>query len=212
MYTLYGFPKTRSVRVAWALEEMGLEYSYQLVNLRKGDHLSESFRMLSPTAKIPLLQTEEGVISESAAIVTWLADKHGYQEFIPKLGTLERGKFEQMMLYLVTELEQPLWAQAKHTFALPEDKRVEKMLEVAAWEFSRALKVFSELLGDDEYLVGNQFTVADIVAGHLLAWAKGNGISFNDGKVASYAERVLGRDAYRRAWQNEKQHLDALSE
>ena len=48
MYTLYGFPRTRSVRVAWALEELGLPYEYKLINLRKGEHKSVDFLALNP--------------------------------------------------------------------------------------------------------------------------------------------------------------------
>ena len=53
MYTLYGYPKTRSVRVAWALEELGLPFEYSLVDLKQGQHLSEGFKAISPASKIP---------------------------------------------------------------------------------------------------------------------------------------------------------------
>lgn len=208
MYTVYGYPKTRSVRVIWALEEMALPYDYKLIDLKKGEHLSAEFKSLSPAAKIPLLQTEDGVISESAAIVTWLADKHGYQEFIPKRATRQRARFEQMMMFLTNELEQPLWTLAKHTFALPEEKRIVAMQEIARWEFGRAINVFAQLLGDNDYLVDNQFSVADIIAGHVLAWAKGNGIALENDNVATYAVRVLGRDGYLKARQAETRYLE----
>ncbi|WP_218309966.1 glutathione S-transferase family protein [Alteromonas antoniana] len=209
MYTLYGFPKTRSVRVAWALEELGLDYQYQLVNLRAGEHLSAQFRTLNPAAKIPLLVTEDGPLAESAAIVTYLAEKHGMEEFIPKPGTYRRGCFEQMMHFLVTELEQPLWSMAKHDFALPEQYRIKAMQDTALWEFERALKAFSQMLGDSEFVCGDLFTVADIVAGQLLAWAKGASAPIGIENVVAYSNRVLSRPAYESAWKNETAHLPA---
>ena len=209
MYTLYGFPKTRSVRVAWALEEMGLSYQYRLVNLRAGEHLSSEFRALNPAAKIPLLVTNEGPLSESAAIVTYLAEKHGLDEFIPVPGTYLRGQFEQVMHFLVTELEQPLWSMAKHSFALPEQYRIKAMQDTALWEFERALKAFSQMLGDREFVCGDIFTVADIVAGHILAWAKGASVPVSIDNVVAYSDRVLSRPAYESAWKNETAHLPA---
>ncbi|WP_414828292.1 glutathione S-transferase family protein [Alteromonas sp. H39] len=207
MYTLYGFPKTRSVRVAWALEELELDYHYHLVNLRAGEHLSSEFRALNPAAKIPLLMTDDGPLAESGAIVTFLAEKHGMEEFIPKPGTYQRGRFEQMMHFLVTELEQPLWNMAKHDFALPESHRIRAMQDTARWEFEKAVTSFSHILADNEFINGDVFTVADIVAGHILAWAKGAAVPVDAENVIDYAKRVLSRPAYERAWKNETSHL-----
>ena len=211
MYTLYGYPKTRSVRVAWALEELGLPFDYKLVDLKQGQHLSDEYKAISPAAKVPALGTPEGSLTESAAIVTFLAERHGMHEFIPEPGSFARAKYEEMMLFLASELEQPIWNMAKHTFALPKEHRLEKMREVAAWEFNRALLVFSSMLGDKEFVCGNMFTMADVIAGHILAWAKGSKLDLTlNGKtenIAAYAQRVLGREAYERAWRNEMAHL-----
>jgi glutathione S-transferase len=211
MYTLYGYPKTRSVRIAWALEELGLPYDYHLVDLKLGQHLTDEYRAISPAAKIPALVTPDGALTESAAIVTFLAERHGMHEFIPEPGSFARAKYEEMMLFLISELEQPIWNLAKHTFALPKDQRVSDMRDVAVWEFQRVLPVFSSMLGDHEFVCGNMFTMADVIAGHILAWAKGSKLDLtlngHHDNVVLYAQRVLGRDAYERAWRNEVSHM-----
>ncbi|MCW8107011.1 glutathione S-transferase family protein [Alteromonas ponticola] len=207
MYTLYGYPKTRSMRVAWALEEMNIPYEYQLVDLKKGAHLSDDFAALSPTAKVPLLKTPEGLLSESAAIVTYLADKHGAGKFIPQPASFARGHFAQMLCFLITELEQPLWNKAKHTFILPEQYRLKGMADSAKYEFEKALKAFCSLLENNEYVAGEEFTVADIIAGHILAWAKSEGMDLTFDHVRNYADRVLQRPAYRHAWERENTYL-----
>ncbi len=207
MYTLYGYPKTRSVRVAWALEELGLPYEYRLIDLKQGQHLSEAFRLISPAAKIPALTTPEGTLTESVAIVTYLAERHGLQEFIPQPGTFSRAKYEEMMLFLACELEQPIWNMAKHTFALPQQQRIAEMIDVAQWEFQRVLPVFSAMLGDKEYVCGDLFTMADVIAGHILAWAKGSKLDIPFDNITAYAQRVLSREAYERAWRHEMSHL-----
>ncbi len=207
MYTLYGYPKTRSMRVAWALEEMDIPYEYQLVDLKRGAHLSEDFAALSPTAKVPLLKTPDGLLSESAAIVTYLADKHAPGKLIPEPGSFERGHFSQMLFFLVTELEQPLWNKAKHTFVLPTEYRLQGMSDSAKFEFDKALKAFCGLLENNDYIAGDRFTVADIVAGHILAWAKSEGMDLTYDHVYNYADRVLKRPAHSRAWERENTYL-----
>ncbi|RDV29035.1 glutathione S-transferase family protein [Alteromonas aestuariivivens] len=198
MYTLYGFPKTRAFRVTWALEEIGLPYEYKLVNLLKGEHRRPPFSERNPSAKVPWLECEQGGLSESAAILTYLADKHGQQEFIPKPGTFERAHFEQMMYFLMTELEQPLWYRAKHTFILPEEYRIKQMLAVSDWEFERAADVFSTLLGEQEFVCGDTLTVADILATHILVWAQGESLRLPE-NLKQYADRMVERPAYRKA-------------
>lgn len=211
MYTLYGYPKTRSVRVAWALEELGLPYDYEAVDLKAGEHLSDTFKALTPSAKIPVLVTPDGALSESAAIVTFLAEKHGIHEFIPEPASFMRAKYEQVMVFLVSELEQPLWSMAKHTFALPEAQRIPQMLHTAQWEFAKALNAFSLMLADNEFVCGNIFTMADVIAGHVLSWARGSKQDLAYDNVKAYAERILSRPAYEKAWRRETASLASKS-
>jgi len=211
MYTLYGYPKTRSVRVAWALEELGLPYDYEAVDLKAGEHLSDTFKALTPSAKIPVLVTPDGALSESAAIVTFLAEKHGMHEFIPEPASFMRAKYEQVMVFLVSELEQPLWSMAKHTFALPEAQRIPQMLHTAQWEFAKALNAFSLMLADNEFVCGNTFTMADVIAGHVLSWARGSKQDLAYDNVKAYAERILSRPAYEKAWRRETASLASKS-
>jgi len=75
MIKLYGFPQTRSVRAAWALEEAGADYEYELVNLRAGEHKQATFLAINPFGKIPSLVDEGLVVTESAAICTYIAEK-----------------------------------------------------------------------------------------------------------------------------------------
>lgn len=204
MYTLYGYPKTRSVRVAWALEELQLSYNYVVVDVKKGAHFSDEYRQLHPSAKIPLLKTKEGVLAESGAIVTYLADKHAPGAFAPEVGTIARGKYQEILLFLLCELEQPLWSLAKHKFALPEALRLEGMLNTASAEWERAYGVFCLLLNDNNYLLGDSFSMVDILAGQILAWAQSSGMALDESTTLSYMERVLSRPAHEKAWRKEK--------
>lgn len=204
MYDLYGMPMTRATRVTWALEEIGAEYHYHLVDLMKGEGQSPEFLRLNPFGKVPVLVDGDLVLSESAAICTYLGDKHPESELVPPTGSGERAKYDQWCYFVLTELEQPLWTLHKHRFVFPEEKRVSQILEVAVWEFQRALAVFEQGLGEQEYLVGNSFSMADILAAHTLRWARAAKQKINSSQLQAFEQRICGRTALERAKQREQ--------
>jgi glutathione S-transferase len=209
MLNILSFPGTRGIRITWAAEEIGIEYQYQTINLYAGEHKSPEFLKISPMGKVPVINDDGFVMAESGAIVTYLADRHG--KLIPSVGSQARGLYEQAMYFVLTELEQPLWTMGKHKFALPEDKRIPAALELGQWEFQKALNIFSQLLADKQYILGDEFSVADIVAGHTLSWAQGFKQSIAIDNVEAYAERVLSRPALARAREVEAESKSQLT-
>ena len=117
MYTVYGTPMTRSFRVLWALEEMGQPYE-----LVKVPPQSPEVRALNFTGKVPVMTDGDAVIPDSVAIMTYLADKHG--QLTAPAGTVERARQDAMTQMLVDDIDGVLWAAARHSFILPEEKRV----------------------------------------------------------------------------------------
>ncbi len=208
MIDLYSFPQTRGVRVTWAFYELGLEFNYHVINLYKLEHKSQEYKNITPSQKVPAIVDGEVKIAESGAILTYLADKVG--RLIPSIGSQTRAEYEQMMYFLLSELEQPLWTQAKHKFALPEEKRVPEIIPVAEWEFQKVLKLFSKMLGDKQFVLGEEFSVADIVAGHTISWAQGFEQAMEYDNVKEYATRVLTRPAMKQARNYEKQLKESL--
>lgn len=208
MYHLYGMPRTRSTRVTWALEEIGAEYCYHLVDLMKGEGQSPDFLKLNPFGKVPVLRDGDVLLTESAAICTYLADQNPETGLAPRVGTIERGKYDQWCFFVLTELEQPLWTIHRHRFVYPQDKKVPQMLDVAPWEFQRAINVLAEKLGQREYLVGDSFTMADILLAHTLIWARLYKLDFESLELEDYVQRISGRSAFARAKEREKQSTD----
>ncbi|MDM7858994.1 glutathione S-transferase family protein [Alteromonas sp. ASW11-36] len=209
MISIYSFPGTRGVRVTWAAEELGTAYEYKIINLYQGEHKQPEYLAISPTAKVPVIKDGNTVIAESGAILTYLADCAG--KLIPPTATPERACYEQMMYFVMTELEQPLWTMGKHKFALPEVKRIAANLELGAWEFQQALAIFAQLLGDRQYVLGDEFSVADIAAGHTLSWAQGFKQPLTHDNVIAYADRVLARPALAKAREVEAQAKASLA-
>ncbi|MFC3149962.1 glutathione S-transferase family protein [Litoribrevibacter euphylliae] len=207
MIKVYGFPKTRTLRVTWMLEELGVDYEYQLVNFAKGDSQSPEFLAVNPAGKVPAIEIDGQVTFESGAIVTFLADKYASGKLIPEAGTLERAVHDQWSFFVLTELEQPLWTMGKHKFAIPKEHRVAEIFPTATWEFQRALALLSQGLGDKPYILGDSFSAADILIAHTLRWALSFKQSIEQDNLKSYLERVESRDSRSLADQRETQAL-----
>ena len=196
---LYGYRNGRTLRAAWALEEVGAQYEYVEIDLKRGEGQKPKFLEINPSGKVPVLDDGGTIITESAAICMHIAEKYPQSRLLPPIGTLERSQCYKWTSYIITELDTPLWTIAKHRFALPRERRVPAVIETAGWEFRTAVKVLAKGLGDRDYLVGDCLTVADIVAGHTLAWAKSARFPLGSEQLDRYLERLLARDAVTRA-------------
>jgi glutathione S-transferase len=112
---------------------------------------------------------------------------------------MERSQCYKWTSYVITELDAPLWTIAKHRFALPSERRVPAVIETAGWEFRMAVKVLATGLEDHPYLVGDCLTVADIIVGHTLSWAKSARLALGSDQLERYLDSLLARDAAIRA-------------
>ncbi len=170
MITLYSYPNTRSLRAAWTLEELGLEYACRHVDLAAGEALGEAHLARHPDGKLPALSDGSLTLFESGAICRYLAEQYGQGRLLPR-DPARRARVDQWLFFVIGELEQPLWTQAKHKFALPGERRVPAVLPTAAWEFQRALAALERAFDGRQWLLGEDFTLADILLGHTLNWA-----------------------------------------
>lgn len=200
MITLYGTPRTRSLRVSWTLEELGLDWQYHKMDLRGGEHHTSDFLAINPCGKIPALTDGELVLTESAAICMYLAERYGAEKLLPA-SIEDKGRHHRWVQLVTSELEQPLWVMGKHQFALPEEQRVPQMLETAKWEFDKICAELEGQLPDTDSLFDN-FTVADILLTQTLNWA----VVFEQQlppKLAAYRKRHSQRPALASALEKE---------
>lgn len=201
MIKLYGFPQTRSVRAAWALEEAGADYEYTLVNLLKGEHKQAAFLTINPFGKIPSIVDDGIVMSESAAICTHIAEKFPAAKLIPT-DAKGRAEYFQWLFFVVSELEVHLWTAAKHDRFLPEDKRIPAIAITSFWEFEKAAAVLSTHLKGRQYIAGEQFSAADIICVSVLHWAHHVKITLDD-TLLNYMNRLSERPALIKARKRE---------
>ncbi|MBL1321282.1 MAG: glutathione S-transferase family protein [Methylophaga sp.] len=207
MIKIYGKSGTRSTRVLWALEEAGADYEFITVDLGKGEAKQDAYLKLNPGAKVPSLVHNDLVLTESAAICTYIGDLFPDSKLVPAYNSSERAIYNQSCYFAMTELEQALWSMAKHRFALPKEFRIRDMITTATYEFEKALDVFSVCLGDREFLVGDNFTCADLITASILKWAAQGGKrarSLRHDNVEQYLGRILSREAFVRAQAREQ--------
>src|SRR5262245_37556000 len=115
---LYEFGPTRSIRVRWTLQELGVDFEYVVVDLTKRDNRRPEFLKINPAGKLPVLVDGDLVLTESAAIAWYLAEKYAGKGLIPR-DPARRAQVHQWLLFAVTELEQPLWRINKHVHLYP---------------------------------------------------------------------------------------------
>ena len=199
MIQLFNYPNTRGLRVTWMLEELEADYEFNLVPAGSSGFGSEEYLKINPAGKVPALRDGDLLLTESAAIVTYLGDKFPEKKLVPPAGTSARAKYDQWCYFVLSELEQPLWTKGKHKFILPPDKRVPAVFETAEWEFQKALKILSQGLNGNKFILGDTFSAADILIGHTLSWARTAKQPVGFQNVNDYAESVLGREALQRA-------------
>ena len=204
MLQVYGCPNTRSTRVVWALEEVGAVYDYHKVDLLVGAGRKPEYLALNPGGKVPTLVDGDLTLTESAAICTYIGDSFPASGVTPSVGSPERAQYNQWCFFVMSELEQPLWTITKHRFALPEKRRVPAIIETAQWEWGLAAKILATGLGEREFIVGEQFTAADILAAQTLAWARAFKMPLGHAPLDAYADRLLARPALARALAREQ--------
>ncbi|QYK12116.1 glutathione S-transferase family protein [Shewanella rhizosphaerae] len=198
MITLYGTPRSRALRVSWLLEELAIDWQFHFINFAKGDNRSEAFLAMNPCGKVPVIKDDDLVLTESAAICQYLAEKYGQGQFLPTPGTPQAAHYHQWMSYIICELEQPLWTMGKHKFALPEEHRLPAILPTAVWEFDKAATIAEQWLPDSDFLLGDIPTVADIMLAHTLMWATVFEQQIPP-KLAAFRDRMKTRPALIRA-------------
>ncbi len=146
---------------------------------------------------MPALQSGDDVIIDSAAIIQYLADRH--DKFTYHAGTIQRAQQDSFLHFANDEMDGPCWTAAKHIFAIPEKLRVPDVMPACKWDWDRAMKTLATRLGDNKFVMGDQFTVPDIVMGHVAGWAKLSGFEWPRGGVADYFNRVRSRPAFKTA-------------
>lgn len=191
-YTVIGTTRSRTARVLWALEELGLAYAHHPALPQ-----SEDVRALNPSGKVPVLVADGVPITDSVAIVQFLADRHG--GLTHRAGTIDRAHQDGLTQLVLDEIDAVLWTAARHSFILPPEMRLPAIKQSLMWEFSRSLDRLAPRLDRGPWLMGDLFTVPDLLLAHCIGWAKAAKFPDPPAAIADHHARAAARPAWGRA-------------
>lgn len=189
---LYWSPQTRSTRALWILEEAGLDYELECVDIRNPDRKNAAdFLDASPMGKVPALVDGDVRMSESAAICLYVADRYGAGRLAPAIDVPARGKFLYWLMYTPAVIE-PCMSEKFHG--------VETNRYRSGWgDFELMLETLERGIAGKDWILGDDFTAADVMLGSSVGFMRTFDMLPDSVTLGAYADRCFARPAYQRA-------------
>jgi glutathione S-transferase len=157
-----------------------------------GEHRRPEFLKINPAGKLPVLVDGGLVLTESVAIVLYLAEKYPDKNLIPT-GLPQRAELYRWLLFAATELEQPLWRIARQTSLYPEERRLPADVALAREDFEPMARVLEAHMERRQFVVGDSVTVGDFVLAYTLDWANEAGLLEGFPNLLGYVARMYAR-------------------
>ena len=197
--TLYYVPQTRAGRARWMLEELAVPYAIEKIDVKARQNDSPAYRKIHPLGHVPALHDSDGDVTmfESAAICMYLADKFPEKRLAPAFGTPARGPYYQWMVFSMAELE-PTVAALAVLNRIPEAERDPAKVAEKRARFEQVAGVITKHLvdGDRAYMLGAEFSAADVMMAGVLGWGRILGAPFAP-ELLAYLQRCTGRTAFK---------------
>lgn len=197
MLELFGTAASRTSRVLWALEEMGLDYVHHPLHHKRGETKSEAFLSISPAARIPILRSGDDIVRQSMAINLYLASEFGPNALMP-IEPATRAACYEWTLWAATEVEPHSFFRLVEGEKPAQDRDV-RAIERADASLASALGYLETMLGDRDYLTGDRFVLADLNTVGPLEYCQRSGFDLAPWPAVSvWLERCQSREAYLR--------------
>ncbi len=197
--TLYHIAPSRSSIALWMLEEVGEPYEIKLLKMSEGDNLKPDYLAINPLGKVPALKHGEAVVTEVAAICTYLADEFPAAKLNVPVGTPRRGLYLKWLFFGPSVIEP---AMTDRAFPRKETPRASAL----GWrDFDTVLDVVADALKPGPYLMGEQFTAADVVIGAGLRYGMMFKMIPERKEFSDYVARFAARPAAQRAAARDKE-------
>jgi len=197
---VYHAPPSRSVRVVWALEELGLPYEVERMKFDRAYFKSPEWRAVSPAGKIPVVHDDGKALIESVAIIHYIAETYGEGKLARRPADPDYGEFLQWLHYGEAGIGPYGSMLIGQTRVLPKEQRVEAMKEWAIGECKNSCGLVESTLDGRDFILG-EFSLADISLGYMLFLIKLSGESeaIFGPRTKLYLERLTGREAWKTA-------------
>ena len=211
MIVVHHLNNSRSQRVLWLLEELGLAYEIQRYEREKSGLAPKSLEAVHPLGKSPVIVDGEVTLAESGAILEYLAERHGKGRFVPAAGTPERLRYLYWMHFAEGSAMPPLVMKLVFDrietapmpfFAKPIAKAIAGKAKGMAVlpNIRRNLEFIESSLADGPWFAGREFSAADIqMSFPLEAAAARGGLDAGKPRLTEFLARIHAREAYRTA-------------
>jgi glutathione S-transferase len=197
---IFHAPNTRSVRIVWLFEELGLPYTLERFTLGDPAMRAPDYAKVHPMGRVPALQDGKTTIFESGAIVQYVLARHGHGRLAPDPAAPEFPQYLQWLHYAEGMIMPPVNTIVVETILLPAERRNQVYVDRATKLLSRMLGAVDAHLQGRDFLAG-AFSGADIMTGHACTVAARLGADIADKpNVAAYVARLNERPALQRAW------------
>ena len=176
---LYGGARSRASIVQWYLEELGIPYQFVLLDMQSGEHLQPEYLKINPVGKVPAIVDGDFQLWESGAILVYLADKYGHAGKSPE----EQATLVQWVLFANATFGPGIFIESNR------DR-----------ELGRLMKPLNQIFSSHPFLLGQEFTVADVAVGSMLAYSQIM-LKLDLGEypaVVEYIKRIGDRPAFQK--------------
>jgi len=197
--TLYHAAPSRSSIPHWLLEEIGEPYDLHILSLKNGDNRKPDYLAVNPMGKVPALKHGDTVITESAAICTYLADEFPRAGLNVPIGDPRRGAYLKWLFFGPSCIEPAMMDRA-----FPRQGEAQRSA-LGYGDFDTTMDVVAKAVAPGPYIVGEQFTAADVVIGSTLRWGMMFKLIPERPEFTAYAARLAQRPALQRAEAKDKQ-------
>lgn len=188
---LYHHPFSRAANAVWMLEELGVDYELRFVDIMKGAQKAPEILALNRMGKLPILTDGDVVVTESAAIGLYLADRYSLGKLAPAPGDPARGAYLRWSFFAPSVLEPGLMAKTSGWQFKPGQ---------AGWGTYESMVAATEsAIADRSYVLGNRFSMADVVFGGTIRYMLRFKMMEASPSLAAYSERLGARPALQRA-------------
>jgi len=199
MLTLYHASPSRSSITLWMLEEIGEPYEIKLLSLSKGENRAPDYLAINPMGKVPALRHGDTVITELAAICTYLADEFPRAKLNVPIGTPRRGVYLKWLFFGPGCLEPAVIDRAAPR------KEEPRRAMLGYGDFETTMNVLAKAVEKGPFLMGEQFTAADVVIGSNIRWGMMFKMVPERPEFTAYAARLAARTAAQRAEAKDKE-------
>lgn len=189
---LFHIPRSRSITILWLLEELGRPYRIHPLDIGRNEQRGADYLRINPSGKVPAVLDGRQVLTERGAIAVHLADRYAMGHLAPAIDDPRRPDYLRWMFYAIGVME-PLMALAllKADLNAPPG--------ALAWgEWDTMIGILAEAVSSGPWLLGDQFTAADVMVASFLGWGMAVGILAKDGPLAGYAGRATQRPSWAR--------------